>query len=887
MERMLLGEDFSDDEPLFVPTPSSKSPKRQQNETLGQSSQYHLQFDDTQKSYNNFQVDEAQESDNDDGYIIPAPSQRRRRSNRRKPSKMSHDILRSLVNRRKLKSARTSQSTNVSSEFRTLEHPKRPQRLPVNELITVSERLEDFDFYDDNGDGESMELSQDPISHISGSESESEQPKYNPIKHRTKGKRHKGIRPIDVAKFRFPDVSFPHSSHRSLQSPSYCDGFEGREAEPIGRKMPVKSSSFRRGTPQRVAIQLGQLILVAEKPSLPTANRCCRKKRKRRSAAEPQAHHSLHRNDEMQVVEQHESDTTMTDAFEDQGHLPQDHECDQNPIAQDVELKKEAGHEHEHKHEPQLDNTELAEANIAHVHGVEDQLSQLGCDQLTKAIVAENQDRGDSSEKDASVADSELLEPLTLQITSGDEQSSEYNGSTTSLSQRRLQSMPHDGVESNKSENHVQTLHNSAAGRSQIVAIPFSQRSMVSSNSRKTPKQAKADIKAMLEMSMVSVTRRPSPDEDEDDSDNRQHSDEEEYYEESQSADSYQSSDGDEPDGGSSDMAIEQEFEQEDPPAMNQQSSRGDEDQQNEYERDVSKQPDVEDGTLSMHLALSLQDVAKNALKLDNINQASCVAIENGPLALLQDDIRSKQPRLLPTYNEYLDSSWRPTAPIYSGLSMEVDEDIEDSPTPIRRRASQRRASQVCATGQRSQLSSQALYLVRSRRVSPSPIETVETQHDTQGSIILGETQNFVLPERIIPETQCLEEDPAEPRFQVFDRPSYFAQASQTLNEQFHKIKITRAKSSPAHVHLDLDKDAVNLMPPSELFKSTISPPKPSRLPTLTQETLTPINSPNALTRKASQGMGTLPANARSKSVLMRFKPPFKNMSQDVDRTGA
>lgn len=136
---MLLGEDSGDDEPLFVGlATSSRSPNRQWSEALSQSSHhYHVQDD------------EAPESDESDEYLIPAPPKRRRRSSRQKLENLTHDVLKSLVSHRKLKSMSGPRGKTVTKKSEQL---KRPRRLPVNELLTVTERFDNSDL--DNDDSE-------------------------------------------------------------------------------------------------------------------------------------------------------------------------------------------------------------------------------------------------------------------------------------------------------------------------------------------------------------------------------------------------------------------------------------------------------------------------------------------------------------------------------------------------------------------------------------------------------------------------------------------------------------------------------------------------------------------------------------------------------------
>jgi hypothetical protein len=111
---------------------------------------------------------------------------------------------------------------------------------------------------------ESAELSQDSISqesiHIEP------QPRRSKLKVKIKVRGNGGIGTID-SEFRFPKPQnlSPRSRRRLQQTPTYSDGFEGKEADPIGRPMTVGYRKKFRERRAKIEVKIGTLTLVAER----------------------------------------------------------------------------------------------------------------------------------------------------------------------------------------------------------------------------------------------------------------------------------------------------------------------------------------------------------------------------------------------------------------------------------------------------------------------------------------------------------------------------------------------------------------------------------------------------------------------------------------------
>lgn len=70
-----------------------------------------------------------------------------------------------------------------------------------------------------------------------------------------------GFNHVDLSQFRMPQSQTEPSSTKKS---TYSDGFEGKEAEPIGRFMPERKTNPRRGPTQKMTVHMGQLTVVAK-----------------------------------------------------------------------------------------------------------------------------------------------------------------------------------------------------------------------------------------------------------------------------------------------------------------------------------------------------------------------------------------------------------------------------------------------------------------------------------------------------------------------------------------------------------------------------------------------------------------------------------------------
>jgi hypothetical protein len=107
------------------------------------------------------------------------------------------------------------------------------------------------------------ELPEDPISQLSLSIEESRY-KKNVKESSRRINITLGQGKIDTSKFRMPKVQPGAQSQRIS---SHSDGFNGHEADPIGIFMPLRKQTRRQPTWQKITVRMGELTLVAERPS--------------------------------------------------------------------------------------------------------------------------------------------------------------------------------------------------------------------------------------------------------------------------------------------------------------------------------------------------------------------------------------------------------------------------------------------------------------------------------------------------------------------------------------------------------------------------------------------------------------------------------------------
>ncbi|CZR64962.1 uncharacterized protein PAC_14862 [Phialocephala subalpina] len=871
LEILQLGE------PARPSTSPSISPKRTRPSARSESPDYHeIQAHD---------ADDESENENDEILRAPSPKKRRCRTNPVKA--VRSEALQTLTTQRKSKSAsKPRQSTGAVKKSKQSENPKKPHRLPVDELVTVSQRFDDDDLEEHSSPP--LELSQDPISQVSDGESEVDlriQIEV-PIKFKIPRRALKGFGQIDRTKFRVPDSVSPHRQRRFPRTPSYSDGFEGKEAEPIGRLMPMKGLIHWKEAQRKVIFKPPQLVLVSEKPSSPTKaeTRPRRKKKKRQTAMEPQAQPK-----EPSIEKKPPRARAVQPPQLDNGPRP-------HPQVAAASV------EQQHRRMEILEQTEVGEGpdNGLRSENQTDVIPSIKNHDSTQV----NEQLELRDELNDYLADPAPLDPFTPKRLSNDEDDSEQHPSTSHL--KRKQQIKHLSQPVMPTKESGDLNHNKL---SQAV-------SNIASTPKKTMKQAKADFEAMYELSMVSVKRRHLSDyeeesqsdyegeEEEEEEDHEDGGDDNTRRDESQLLNSdsvYEESECEEEaaDDGL-DLATQQEYDQDDmglEVEEDEQPSKG-----NGIEQDDDKlkflEDTIMDDTSGEQLNMptnSRQSMARQALgqldqdprthidpRLRTLPQGHDILRKNQHSECGRSHKSQRHKSSAPKrWDDGFDSSWRPKAPTSSSLETEVDDEIYDSPTqPLSQSKAPSGPSRSYNARQRSRIASRPLPLGPSRPQSPV---FQNTDRDSQGSVILGSTQNFVLPISV-PETQ-FSNDGEEPRSPIYDAPSYFSQASRSLSGPVQRHQFSRTKSTPARVHFAQAQAGTVLLTPSAMFVQTISPVKSAptqRLPTLREEIGTPSQSLRAITRRVSSSMGTQPAGSRRRMQSAVYNPPFLK-SQDAE----
>ncbi|KAH6676682.1 hypothetical protein B0J14DRAFT_359139 [Halenospora varia] len=228
------------------------------------------------------------DDDEDTEHDTPESQPKRRRSNRDIPI-----VTKRKTALRKLKAERQSKGkTNFPSVASTSKSKKKkstttkrkhPREIPEEGLIIVAERIDDAEF-DSDGD-DVLEVLEDPISQVSPIQYNSSRPKRRKrveiVKYTIKPK--KGWA-IDPAQFRIPKPQnlSPRSQRRNQRIPSYSDGFEGKEAQPIGRPMIIQQpGGHRQRAPETFAFDMPELTLVREKYQEEPVKKSSKKKRQK------------------------------------------------------------------------------------------------------------------------------------------------------------------------------------------------------------------------------------------------------------------------------------------------------------------------------------------------------------------------------------------------------------------------------------------------------------------------------------------------------------------------------------------------------------------------------------------------------------------------------
>jgi hypothetical protein len=686
---------------------------------------------------------------------------------------------------------------------------------------------------------------------------------------------HKGFGAIDISLFRMPENENPPSTRIRLPLvPS--DGFEGKEAAPIGLYMPAKCPTRRRESYQKIAIKFGELTLVPEKPleavQVKTSGPPLRKQRHR--GANPTS--NTHAEPQNALGDEGQSDVSAQ---------PSDFKQHLSDIA-------EAEHDQNHM---LIDGPgEEMEAEVSISEERRPPKNNVVQERHTPTIPS----IGDLSETPA-----HLISPLTRK------HSAVQNDSPT----REI-------LQTSQTPDS-QRLRELLSG---VDDVRISQQLVATSETKKTRLRArKESLEVTQELRMVSVQKRPKDTRyDSDSSDEEGDSDREsaESYLEAESENEDASEEEEEQDGNhdeSGDEEDEEELHDEEAVAENAdsdnplQGSAQAGTQELRGQADMSINPEVSSAAQTGHnipqpdqesqdtragnvldAAEALKEVASQALKQWSASPRCLMSLPGTGKQDTKDNMIAVKGHS-PQRDEFHaansgglddpDGSWRPRLPKTSGLVMEVDEDIIDSPTPalpqvrqvVHRRSSRRRAG----------LGSQQLTVVRSRRNSLIPENELTNASDTQGSVELGDSRTIIrrsLPDENSETQRESQPEIPETQFSFVHQRSYIERALGQLSSPVRRPSLSRTKSMPAHVFFlqpnqGSDEMLAGGITVAEAFQHTVSPVKSgSRLRTLLggspgrQE-----QSLKALTRQASLNLGTLPESARKRTISLQFKPPF------------
>ncbi|KUJ16351.1 uncharacterized protein LY89DRAFT_80611 [Mollisia scopiformis] len=485
VDVMLLGLDLAEDHvpgPSVLSLSSTKRPRATPREET--------------PNFHQMQNDGEHESEQETETPL---LKRRKRSNRRKRVQERHsEILKALTSRRQAKSAR--KLFQKTSAPRKSQASKKLRRLPVGELVTISQQLDESDL--DFPDSPPLEVSQDPVSQLSEDESESGHHRKHIVKSKITKRRHKGLGLIDTSQFRLPKPLSPRSRSDYLRTPSYSDGFEGREATPIGRTMPIRRPAYRKEAVHRIAVRLSELTLVTEKPSLPSKSTRShyRKKNELQSAVHSQAQPDIVNaqievqastplaKDESIALEPQSQQATGQENFWPQIEPEEAIEViTEEQLEKAIEEEEELEREYEGALQPSIEGKEDDQTIVADQHLPGGTLNNLPNENLPNLI---------------------LPELVTPGVCSNYEPTSAQYASTTSPLKRKLQNEVLDTTRIKASTMPI--IHTVAEKRHKVAHSQFDH----TISTPKTLKQAKADMEAMYELSMVSLRKYQVSDDD-------------------------------------------------------------------------------------------------------------------------------------------------------------------------------------------------------------------------------------------------------------------------------------------------------------------------------------------------------------------------------------
>jgi hypothetical protein len=688
---------------------------------------------------------------------------------------------------------------------------------------------------------------------------------------------------IDISLFRMPTPQShtPNSRHHQQLTHFYSDGFEGKEATPMGLYIPLKRPG-RREPYQKITIRLGKLTIVPEKPSeeVQIERRCRPRINQRRRSSNPAS--ITKDGDESAPVDQAEREALIQ---------PPDDETHQLDDAQIEQAQNDM-----------LINSWQGE--------VEAELQVCGerYHSLMDVLEERTTPRAVTSHGQMSVTPPHMTSPLNRK-------QSAVRDATTSI----------DDLQKARSHPNQRTAeYVTQPGEVRI----FQQLSMISAK-KKTPIHTRTgNIEVAQQLMMVSVLKRPtdiSYDRDSIEGEGDSERESAKSYSESASEDEDVSKEDDQDltpeEGIERDEKSDEETQREmgcqadkhirlkrspvDPMRKCSESRR--EKECASVDQEVSRAADAgqkfssqENQHASIGSGLDatkvIQQVASQALQLEMLNL--CKTPLPGKVSL-PDNLRrgmagndfvvsspstqQNQPFPALAQSEHPDSSWCPRVPDTSGSAIEPEEEIVDSPTPaplqnrkdIRRRPSRRQSA----------FRNQQLTIVESLRNSPVPEKELTSIQDVKKSVILDDSQKVIRRSQAstVPETQFSTKPTIpETRLSYVPQDSYIEQSMGQLSQLIQGSNLRQTKSMPAHVYSAQQEQHGGTMMAGGIimtgaFQHTAYPTKSaSRMPTSLEESPSKEKSLRTLTMQASLSLGTMPGSARKRTVSLQFNPPFK-----------
>ncbi|KAI9051657.1 hypothetical protein LZ554_004699 [Drepanopeziza brunnea f. sp. 'monogermtubi'] len=775
----------------------------------------------------------------------------------------------------KSKKSHDSNDKNKASQRASLKI-KQPRRVPAGELVIAEARLEELE--PEISSNSPLELSQDPISQIPGSDTDDgggddrsdtrREPSFMTIKIRPR----KRIGFIDTPKFKMPK---PRPLHQPKRIPSYSDGFDGKEREPIGRLMPVKQSFRRKQNGFRMTIKFGKLKLVSEKPEEEQSEKPRQRRKKKKKV--PDDHDRTRKNadnvepeDDLMILDilvwepenRQEVHHPQASGNAPSGNVAQDPKTPTATTNQSNISSTPAGHTSPLKRKSQGDlrassingGQKVEPKNVSRQSDVEHQQDPKFLKPSKPASLPERSQQ-------------QILDDLIV---------------SQEISQVTLK---RPSVNNTGEGHHVGGYDDHANG-----ARDYEEEEESSDKPCLTPSPGPPEDE---EMDAEDEPKTPSP------SITFLHQDNQSSWQEFGRGDDEKTGEFIGQDDNIS-VADDREVSQEEEMTGSLLSTAREMEEltktmvmelNQETESVLAKQR--KNRLPSKHQASRMALASKKTSRLSQMSQS---AFKTPIKVVYLPEISNRElfmpncQQQEPPSSDGPDSSWRPRVPNTRGAEMEEQEEIVDiqTPSPVRKQVGndRRRSLRKRSTSIRQPL----------RTAKDRPESQIMTQdilpsitHDSQGgSLELGSTQKFVVRRSFayeIPETQ-VEDQPEEQAKHTVLVPenSYFSQASQHLSESAQRA--SRTLSMPVRVHfahqLKEEERGESMMAGgvtySAAFQHTVS--SPTKTPTSSRPSMMhPQSSQTSLkdlTRKASLGMGTVLSKKRRltsiNSLLSQFR---------------